>query len=100
MRLLSRSSPAALPASHIRSSASPYATWKSRTRWSAAISRWRRADVGVDCNSERFVCDKDDTCDVADGETCASCSEDCGSCGQDTCEDYGDCGDDRGGVCD
>ena len=39
------------------------------------------ADVGVDCESGA-ECDSDGTCDVGDGETCFSCSDDCGSCRQ------------------
>ncbi len=41
------------------------------------------ADIGVECNSEEFVCDDDDSCDVGDGETCGSCPDDCGSCSED-----------------
>jgi Zn-dependent metalloprotease len=63
----------------------------------ALAASW--ADVGVVCETDRFVCDDDGDCDTGDGETCGSCAEDCGSCAQDCswwqralCEDgVGDC---------
>jgi Zn-dependent metalloprotease len=48
----------------------------------AAINQsW--ADVGVHCDGAPLVCDGDDSCDVTDGETCASCPGDCGACSDD-----------------
>ena len=42
-------------------------------------------DVGVLCSGQPLVCDQDATCEIDAGETCASCSVDCGAC-------YEDCG--------
>jgi hypothetical protein len=39
------------------------------------------ADVGAACDITTTVCDGDSTCDAAAGETCASCPDDCGACG-------------------
>jgi hypothetical protein len=54
--------------------------------------------VGVACGRFAFACDADGTCDTGDGETCASCAEDCGiseGCSfwkKATCKlDIGDC---------
>ena len=73
------------------------------------------ADVGVECESDVYVCNSDGACDAAGGETCASCNEDCGPCeGQGPCSIFkkakcalgiGDCSDCEGnpgcgdGVC-
>jgi pseudolysin/vibriolysin len=40
-------------------------------------------DVGVVCSGKPLVCDRDGTCDIGDGETCVSCSVDCGTCYED-----------------
>jgi Zn-dependent metalloprotease len=42
-------------------------------------------DVGVECGGQPAVCDEDDRCEVSAGETCASCSADCGACSQGEC---------------
>jgi vibriolysin len=41
------------------------------------------ADVGAACETGTSVCDGDDDCDAAGGETCASCPEDCDACSED-----------------
>ena len=40
--------------------------------------------MGAECAGPgSFVCDNDDSCDADEGETCASCPNDCGSCSED-----------------
>jgi vibriolysin len=40
------------------------------------------ADVGVVCGEEPLVCNNNGACDVVSGETCFSCSADCGACAE------------------
>ncbi|HEU5057700.1 MAG TPA: M4 family metallopeptidase [Kofleriaceae bacterium] len=40
------------------------------------------ADVGVTCSTSDTVCDGDGECDGTDGETCAGCPDDCGTCAE------------------
>ena len=40
------------------------------------------ADVGVVCDGAPMMCNDDGTCDAGAGETCFSCSGDCGACSE------------------
>ena len=40
------------------------------------------ADVGVICDGNPVACNGDDSCDLEAGETCATCSADCGTCSE------------------